>query len=107
MQKWIGHVAMMSNKISNLIVFEIFDSEHEYLRFCVYRVLLRFAGFKLESARHPCSTSFSVGNLLSTTKRTVENKYKTSAIYYALSRNVTCNRHLLLLSSSVTYTIHI
>ena len=42
MQKWIGHVAMMSNKISNLIVFEIFATEHEYLRFCVYRVLMRF-----------------------------------------------------------------
>ena len=68
MQKWIGHVAMMSNKISNLIVFEIFDSEHEYLRFCVYRVLLWFTGFKLESARHPCNTSRSVGKLLSATK---------------------------------------
>ena len=71
MQKWIGHVAMMSNIISNLIFFEIFDSEHEYLRFCVYRVLW-FTDFKLEIARHPRSTSLSIGNLLSTTKRTVE-----------------------------------
>ena len=55
MQKWIGHVAMISNKISNLTVFKIFDSEHECLRFCVYRVLLRLTGFKLESARHPCT----------------------------------------------------
>ena len=37
MQKWTGHVQMMSNIISNLIVFEIFASDHEYLRFCVCR----------------------------------------------------------------------
>jgi hypothetical protein len=34
MQKWIGHVPMMSNIISNLIVFEIFAYEHECL--CTY-----------------------------------------------------------------------
>ena len=50
MQKWLRHVAMMRNIISHLILFEIFDSENEYLRFCVHRVLLRFIGFKLESA---------------------------------------------------------
>jgi len=72
MQKWIVHVAMMSNRISNLIVFEIFATEHEYLRFCVYPVLMQFTVSKLESARHPCSTSPSVGNLLSATKRTVK-----------------------------------
>ena len=69
----LGHVAMMSNIISNLIIFEIFSSEHEYLRVCVYRVLMRFTGSKLESAHHPCRTSLSVGNLLSATKSTVKN----------------------------------
>jgi hypothetical protein len=83
MQKWIGHVAIMSNKISNLIVFEIFDSDTNICASVSTRVLLRFAGFKLESARHPCSASLSVGNLLSTTKRTVENKYKISANFQA------------------------
>ena len=39
---------MMSNEISNLMVFEIFASDHEYLRFCVYRILMRFIGSKLE-----------------------------------------------------------
>ena len=67
---------MMNDRISNLIVFEIFASEHEYLRFCVYRVLMRFPGSKprskRESARHPCSTSLSVGNLLAATKLTVK-----------------------------------
>ena len=46
---------MMSNKIFNLIVFEIFAPDHEYLCLCVYRILMWFA-------RHPCSTSLSVGN---------------------------------------------
>ncbi len=63
----------MSNIISKLIIFEIFTSEYEYLHFCVYRVLLWFTGFKLESARHPCNTSRSVGNLLSATKRYGQN----------------------------------
>ena len=45
---------MLSNIISNLIVFEKFVSENEYLRVCVYRVLLRYTGFKLESVRYPC-----------------------------------------------------
>jgi hypothetical protein len=31
MQKWIGHLAMMSNIVSNLIVFKVFGSEHEYI----------------------------------------------------------------------------
>ena len=65
-------MVMLSNITSNLIVFEKFVSENEYLRVCVYRVLLRYTDFKLESAHHPCSTFLSVGSLLSTTKRTVE-----------------------------------
>ena len=63
---------MLSNIISNLIVFEKFVSENEYLRVCVYRVLLRYTDFKLESTRHPRNTFLSVGSLLSTTKRTVK-----------------------------------
>ena len=54
MPKWTGHIQMMSNIISNLIVFEIFASEHEYLCFCVYLFLMRLLnGSKLESARRP------------------------------------------------------
>ena len=68
----LGKSEKESNIISNLIVFEKFVSENEYLRVCVYRVLLRYTDFKLESAHHPCSTFLSVGSLLSTTKRTVE-----------------------------------
>ena len=63
---------MLSNIISNLIVFEKFVSENEYLLVCVYRVLLRYTGYKLESVHHPCSTFLSIGSLLSTTKRTVK-----------------------------------
>jgi hypothetical protein len=43
----IGYVALMSNIISNAIIFEIFSSEHEYLCVRVYRVLVRFTGSKL------------------------------------------------------------
>jgi hypothetical protein len=59
-----GHVGMMNKIISNLIVFEIFASEHEYMRFCVDRVLMWFTGSKLESVRYPCSTSLSVRKIL-------------------------------------------
>ena len=54
--------ARMSSVISHLLIFEIFSSEHEYPRFYVHRILMRFTGFKLESARHPCSTSYSFGS---------------------------------------------
>jgi hypothetical protein len=63
-------VAMFSNIISKLLVFKKFVSENEYLRVCVYRVLLWYTEFKLESVRHPCNTSLFVGILISGTKRT-------------------------------------
>jgi hypothetical protein len=50
-------------------------SKHEYPRVCVYRVLMWFTGFKLESAHHPFSESHSLGRLLAVTKRTVKIAY--------------------------------
>ena len=63
--------------------------------FCVYRVLMRLTGSKLESTHHSCSTFLSVGNLLSVTQRAVnhtdssEGKRKISSCYHALSSSVT------------------
>jgi hypothetical protein len=47
MQKWMGYVSMMSNIMSNVIIIEIFSSDHEYLCVRVYRVLMRFTGSEL------------------------------------------------------------
>ena len=63
---------MLSNIISNIMVFEKFVSENEYLHVCVYQVLLRFTGFKLESVRLPWNTFLSVRILLSTTQRKIK-----------------------------------
>ena len=47
--------ARLSSIISNLIIFEIFSSKHEYPCFYVYRILMRVTGFDVESARHHLS----------------------------------------------------
>jgi hypothetical protein len=60
---------------------------------------MRVTGFNVESACHPCSTSHSLGSLLSVTKRTVKITKSSSGKFknikyppanYALSGSVTC-----------------